>query len=414
MHILLLRQHFALPDQAGSSRPYEMATRWIEAGHRVTVLTSSAKLSPRYKPAKGILRTTVDKIQIVAVDVPYKNHFGFLRRIWAFHSFARKCVKAGSQLDDVDVVLGSSTPLTVAVPAARLSKKFRAPMVFEVRDLWPEMPIAIGAIRNPILKWLAKALERYAYRHAKRIIALSPGMASGVATTGYPEQKITVIPNASDVKRFRDPGVSVEDFYREYPMLRGRKIVLYAGTLGKLNGVDYLVNVAKEVQKLDSQVAIAVFGDGACRDDLVRRAEQCDVLGENFFLFDPIPKNKIPNAYAASSICASLFIDLPEMWKNSANKFFDSLAANRPVLINYEGWQREMIDKRGIGIGVPATDFAEAAMQIHRAISNPDKLKEMGARAGKLGEEKFSFDGLAQQALDVLCAARESADEELS
>ncbi|MDP7062111.1 MAG: glycosyltransferase family 4 protein [Planctomycetota bacterium] len=411
MHILLLRQHFALPDQAGSGRPYEMASRWIKAGHQVTIVTSSAKLSPQHKSEGGVIRTTVDGIRIIAVDVPYENHFGYIRRIFAFLSFARKCVKACRDLDDVDVVLGSSTPLTVAVPAVRLSRKLRVPMVFEVRDLWPEMPIAIGAIRNPILKGAARALERYAYRHSKRIIALSPGMASGIAAAGYPEQKIAMIPNASDVARFRSPNVSAEEFLEDYPMLKGRKIVLYAGTLGRLNGVSYLVDVAQEMQKLDPKVAFVVFGNGACREELIRSAENRGVLDKNFFFLGSIPKNKIPNAHAAASICTSLFVNIPEMWKNSANKFFDTLAAARPILINYEGWQQNLINECGIGISVPAKDPIEGAKRINRSMSDPEELRRIGKRAGELGEERFSLDDLAQRALNVLCAATSSGDE---
>lgn len=414
MHILLLRQHFALPDQSGSGRPYEMATRWIKAGHKVTIVTSSSKLSPQHRSEKGTIRTTVDGIQIIAVDVPYENHFGYIRRIFAFLSFARKCVKECRHLDDVDVVLGSSTPLTVALPAVRAARKFRTPMVFEVRDLWPEMPIAIGAIRNPIMKGLARALERYAYRNSDRIIALSPGMASGIAAAGYPEHKIEMIPNTSDVARFRNPCVSAQDFLDEYPMLKNRKIVLYAGTLGKLNGVNYLVDVAHEMRKMNPQVAFVVFGDGACKEELVRSARECGVLDNNFFFLGTIPKNKIPNAYAAATICTSLFVNIPEMWKNSANKFFDALAAARPILINYEGWQRKLLEEYQIGIGVPAKDPVEAAKRINRTIADPEKLQQLGNRAGELGVERFSLEDLSQRALDVLFAATGSGNETFS
>lgn len=414
MHILLLRQHFALPDQAGSGRPYEMATRWINAGHKVTIVTSSAKLSDHPESKNGLIRTTVDGIDIVAVDVPYENHFGYFRRTLAFFSFARKCIKACRNLDDVDVVLGSSTPLTVAIPAVRLARKFRTPMVFEVRDLWPEMPIAIGAIRNPILKALAKSLERYAYRNSERIIALSPGMASGIAAAGYPEDKIAMIPNASDVERFRSPSVSAERFLDDYPTLKGRKIVLYAGALGKLNGVDYLVDVAREMQELDPQIAFVVFGGGACKAELLRSAERYGVLDKNFFFLGSIAKNKIPDAFAAATICTSLFVNIPEMWKNSANKFFDALAAARPILINYDGWQRKLLDEYRIGIGVPAKDPVEAAKRIHQHIANPEELRRLGERAGKLGKERFNLDDLAARALDALCAAKNACDEKVS
>lgn len=405
MHILLVRQHFSPPSAAGSSRPFEMAKRWVANGHNVTILTSTTKFSESFELNSKINTFNLEGIDIVAVNVPYKNSFSFFRRLTSFLKFAYLCIKASKYVNAVDVVLGSSTPLTVAIPAVQISRRHNCPMVFEVRDLWPEMPIAVGALRNPFLKLIAGRLERYAYQNATRIIALSPGMASGVVSCGYPERKVTVIPNASDIERFQQGEISAQDFFESFPFLQSKKIVLYAGTIGKLNGVDYLAEIAKETLASNPEVVFVVVGSGG-REEVVRRAaKRMEVLGNNFFMLGEFPKEDIPTLFQLASICTSLFINIPEMEKNSANKFFDALAAQRPIMINYSGWQRQLIEQNDIGLFVPPKDPAEASRRLLSLLDRPDLIKEMGGRSGRIGEERFSMNTLSSRALEVLKTA---------
>ena len=402
MHILLLRQHFAPPSAAGSGRPYEMAMRWIAAGHKVTLITSTAKFPKEDKLDKKINRLDIDGMQVIALKIPYHNSYGFLRRVWSFASFACRCASAARDVANVDVVLGSSTPLTIALPAVQIAKRKNCPMVFEVRDLWPEMPIAVGALRNPLLKYVAHKLERYAYHHADRVIALSPGMASGVVACGYPERRVSVIPNSSDVERFRGADVSAQSFIDKYPFLSGRPIVLYAGTLGKLNGVDYLAEIAQQMKKINPAVAFVVIGDGGRQETVRRVAQRCQVLDDNFFMLGSFSKQGIPHAFAAATIGCSLFVNIPAMAKNSANKFFDSLAAAKPIMINYQGWQARLIEQNDIGLQVPAKDPYEAARRIEGLLSDPKRLRHLSDESGKMGVERFSVDALSARALEVL------------
>jgi glycosyltransferase involved in cell wall biosynthesis len=230
-------------------------------------------------------------------------------------------------------------------------------------------------------------------------------MASGVAATGYPEAQIALVPNISDVARFRGPKVRAENFLAEHPSLQGRQLVVYAGTLGRLNGVEYLAEIAKEMQALNPQVSFLVFGDGGCREIVQQSAQQLGVLNNNFFMLGPIPKNKIPDVFAAASVCVSLFVNIPEMWKNSANKFFDTLAAGKPILINYEGWQLDLINEYNIGIGVPAEDPLDAAIKLNELLSSCKSLQKAGENSRAMGEENFHVDELSSRALSVLKSA---------
>src|SRR5690606_26520793 len=145
-----------------------------------------------------------------------------------------------------------------AIPAVLGSRRLRVPMVFEVRDLWPEVPIAMGALDFPLAKYLARTLERWAYAHSARIIGLSPGMCAGIARTGYPPGRIDCIPNSADTDLFDVPADEGLRFRRGRPWLAGRPLVVYAGTLGKVNGVGYLAEMAAAMESLDPDVRFLV------------------------------------------------------------------------------------------------------------------------------------------------------------
>ncbi|MBD3176836.1 MAG: glycosyltransferase, partial [Armatimonadia bacterium] len=151
MHILYLHQYFCTPEGSSGTRSYEMARRLVAAGHRVTMVCSAANLGHLDLPA-GRSDLEIDGIHVIALNVAYSNRMSHLERIKAFYRFAWGARQAGRAASGVDVVFATSTPLTIAYPGVGASRRHRCPMVFEVRDLWPELPIAVGALRDPVSK----------------------------------------------------------------------------------------------------------------------------------------------------------------------------------------------------------------------------------------------------------------------
>jgi glycosyltransferase involved in cell wall biosynthesis len=308
-----------------------------------------------------------------------------------------------------DVVFATSTPLTIAIPGVYAKRKLKVPLVFEVRDLWPELPIVMGAIRSPILKWLAKRLERYAYFNSEHVVGLSPGMSDGVVRTGYPKQKVSTIPNSCDLELFDPMCNSGEKFRNRFSWLKDRPLIIYAGTLGHINGVVYLANLAAQIERLNPEVRFLVIGSGVDEDKVRNRAKELGVYEKNFFMLESIRKHEIPEVFAAATLSTSLFVDLPEMWANSANKFFDSLAAGKPVLINYGGWQKDIVVNRRIGEVLPPLPDEQAAKQVVDLLSNSKRLEEYSYNSRRLAEERFSRDLLAKQLIQVLEGVQEKA-----
>ncbi|MEO7067515.1 MAG: glycosyltransferase family 4 protein [Rhodanobacter sp.] len=402
MKILYLHQYFVTPNMAGGTRSYEMARRLVARGHEVHMITTWFD-GPPPTEVTGWFTDVVDGIHVHWLPVPYSNKLSYLRRVLAFLHFAWSAARRATNIGG-DVVFATSTPLTIAIPAIRVKNQLRVPMVFEVRDLWPELPIAIGALRSRVLIRLARWLEHRAYRNAARVVALSPGMAAGVERAGYDAARISVIPNSADLDLFDPKQVSSEPFLDGHPELRGRPVVLYPGTLGKINGVAWFAELAAVVQASRPDVCFVVIGDGMERDHVEARARALGVFGKNFYMLPRLAKRSIVSAYACAAIVVSLFIDLPEMQANSANKFFDALAAGKPVAINYGGWQESLLDETGAGVAM-GPDVNRAAEALLTLLASEDRLLLAGRAARLLAEARFSRDRLALQLEDVLKSA---------
>lgn len=401
MHILYLHQYFCPPDGAGGTRSYAMAKRLVKSGHNVTIVTTSAFFPDNYELSRTT-RLSIDGINLIVLRIPYGNAMGFLRRLWAFLRFAIGGLVAALKVKDVDVVFATSTPLTIIIPGYISSRVHAAPLVFEVRDLWPELPIAIGALKNPVAKWLAKLLESFAYRSAARIVALSPGMKEGVISKGVSDDKVVMIPNASDVDLFRVSPEEGHRFLDQYPHLKTGPLVTYAGTLGRINAVEYMVDLAQAMLSIDPSVRFLICGSGGELEDIRAKAAHAGVLEQNLWMLPPLPKNEMPSLLSGSTVALSLFQNLPEMQHNSANKVFDALAAGKPVVVNYGGWQAELIESRGAGLALSPDNISKAAQDLSDFLQDTDGLFRAGEQAAALADSRFNRDRLAGQLKGVL------------
>jgi glycosyltransferase involved in cell wall biosynthesis len=400
VRIVYLHQYFNTPAMSGSTRSYEMARRLVQAGHDVHVVTSDQR-DARTRGRRGWVQTEEAGIRVHWFNVPYANQMSNNSRIRAFARFAAQAAPKAARLDP-DLVVATSTPLTIALPAVYSSRRRRVPMVFEVRDLWPELPIAVGALTNPIAIAGARWLERFAYCNAARIVALSPGMKDGIVNAGYPADQVSVIPNGCDLDLFEvDHAVSTEVRAR-YSWLGDRPLVVYAGTMGRINGVSYLARLAAATLSRDPNARFLVIGAGADAPNVRRTAEELGVLNRNFFMMPNVPKAEVPAILSAATIATSLFVDLKEMWANSANKFFDALAAKKPVAINYGGWHADLL-ANGAGLVFDPQNVEDGADKLVAVLRDQAWLRNASEAARSLSEQ-FSRDRMARELEQVLYA----------
>lgn len=387
MKILYLHQHFATPNMPGITRTYEMAQRLAAMGHEVHVITTDQS------PSQVAVRFYTTKEQNVWVHwFPnrYSNKMGYPRRLLAFLRFACALPRKMRELSPADVILASSPPLTIATPAIVGARILRIPYVLEVRDLWPELAIAMQILETRFLIVLARLLEKLAYRDARHIIALSPGMKAQIVRQKVRASKITVIPNCCDHELFDTTEKERKSTRAKMSFLKGRKLVLYAGTIGFANQLEYVVRMAARSKQRGHKLCYVVMGSGK-EETLIRDlAADLGVLDDNFFLLPPVPKSEIPKFFAAADINLNVLRGAKELGNSSPNKFFDSIAAGVPVAINFGGWLSTLLKKTGAGLVLPPGQPTEAADLLNQSLWTSGWQARAGRAASTLGKKHFS------------------------
>jgi glycosyltransferase involved in cell wall biosynthesis len=384
MRILYLHQFFITREGVGGTRSYEFARRFTARGHAVRMVT-----------AGGGLRS-VDGIEVVGVRGGYSDYVSatavsYPRRMLAFARYAAAATAAALRGPRPDVVYATSPPLTITLPALAAAARWRAPLVFEVRDLWPEAPIQMGALRSAPLRRSARTLERFVYARSARVIALSPGIRHGVISAGVPAERVALVPNASDLELF-SPALD-RRAERNRLGLGDGLVCSYFGTMGEANDLGQVVDAAALVP----DVKFVLLGDGKRRGELESRAPA------NVRFLDPVPnKAAVARLAAASDACLTLFKNVPVLATNSPNKLFDTFAAGRAAIVNTPGWMRELVEENEAGVFVRPGDAGDLAEKVAWLRDNPAEVERLGRNARALAEREFDRDELAARALAVL------------
>ena len=392
-----------------------MATRMVKKGHDVTVLCGSfgaGKTGLTGPFVKGKRQGMVDGIRVIELELPYHNKDSFLKRVFTFLKFALRTIKAISTIQKPDLVYATSTPLTIAIPALWGKWVRGVPYIFEVRDLWPELPVAMGVIKNPLVIKGLGLLEKTAYKQASACVGLSPGMIRGIESVTGEDKKIHLIPNGCDIELFR----SATDCYvakygdsklfEEVPWIDPTKCnLVFAGTLGMANGLEALISAVSMLDKnVRDKIHVHLIGDGNEKQKLQTMVSE-NQLSKNIFFHDPLPKSELVEVMGLFDAGILTLRDVPEFqYGTSPNKFFDYIASGLPVLNNYQGWVAEMITEHGCGYYSKASDHTDFASILERfSTSSSEEKVAMSKRAAKLAKQ-FDRKVLAQEQI-ALCEA---------
>lgn len=395
MRILYFHQHFSTPKGSAGIRSYAMAQSLIRNGHQVTMVCGSfgagqTGLTESFN--NGMRRGNVDGIDIIEFELPYSNSLSFLKRILIFLSFAFKSIKVAFT-ENYDVLFATTTPLTAGIPGIFAKWFRRKPFVFEVRDLWPELPKAMGVIKNPIVLWLMSVLEWMSYHSADRLIGLSPGIVEGIVKRGINPEKVASIPNGCDLDIFATDHQS----WRPEQVSGNDLMAIFTGTHGLANGLDAVIDAAVELQKRGrNDIKLVLVGDGMQKQSLVARAKQLELT--NVIFHEPVNKNKLAGLMASADIGLQILANIPAFYYGtSPNKFFDYIAAGLPVLNNYPGWLADSIADRKCGFAVLPENPSAFADALEYAADYRNELKEMGINAQQLAKEQFNREDLSQK-----------------
>ena len=399
MRILYLSQYF--PPEAGATqtRAYEMAKKWAQMGHKITILTEfpnhpSGVIPPSNK-GKLFERTNLEGIDVLRVWIktsPVKN---FRNRMMFYISYMLNAIIAGLFLTrgKFDLIYASSPPLFVGGAAVVLGFLKRIPLVFEVRDLWPESAIALGELKSQIAISSATKLEEMCYRKAFQVVVVTQGIYDRLVQRGIPINKLLFIPNGANIELFTFTPIGRERVRREMG-LEEKFIAIYAGIHGLAQGLDTILETARLIQS-NPDIQILLIGDGPKKAELVSLAASYNL--PNLALLPEKPREQIPDYLSAADV-ALIPLKKADIFKGALpSKIFDAWACERPVLLSIDGEARIVVESVQGGLFISPEDankMAEALIYLKNA---PFERQQMGENGLKYTRENHSRVALAEK-----------------
>lgn len=397
--------YFCPPEVAApASRVHENAVRFAQMGHDVTILTGLPN-HPRGKVFDGYRwrfrqEEYVGQVRVIRMGSWIAPNTTGGKRMRAYLSLMLAQIVGAFTSGPADIVIGTSPPLFTAFAGYIVSCIKRCPFVFEVRDLWPENMIAIGALRNRPAIWALSVLESLLYRRAKRIVPVTQGFASYIRDKGIPPQRISVIPN----------GVSLDDYRPvDYPNdlaeelgVKNRFVVAYIGTVGINHGIQTVLDTGALLQN-HPEVVLLVVGDGAERAELEVQAKKQGLMNVRFL--GEKPRDEMPMYHALADATMVLLKKSSYFGKVIPSKIFVAMGFACPLILGVPGESRGIVEDAGAGIAVePESPHAvvSAIEQLMR-MKQDGRLSEMGRMGRDYVGKHFNRDtlaGLYMQALD--------------
>ncbi|MCG8883436.1 glycosyltransferase family 4 protein [Tenacibaculum finnmarkense] len=395
MNILYIHQYFKTPKEPGGTRSYWIAKELLKKGHSVTMLTTSSQIEEK------VQKQNIDGIDVIYLKVPYNQKMSILTRLKSFITFMIKSTYIALKVKNIDLVIATSTPLTIGFPALVLKFFKKIPYLFEVRDLWPEVPIQMGGLNNKFLQKLAIGFEKLIYKKALHIIALSPGMEKGVLKF-VSQKKVSMIPNMAKIDAFF-PRAKNFKLLESLNLKKESFKVIHFGALGLANGAHTIINTAK-LLKDNNEIEFIFIGGGATEADLIKECDANNLTNVKFLgRFAMSETAEIVNFCDVSIVS---FLDLPILYTNSPNKLFDSLSAGKPILVNSSGWTKNLVEKYNCGFYANPKHPQELADKIIFLKNNTKEREVMSENSRKLAETKYDKSILCAQFADIVAGLK--------
>lgn len=403
MRILFFSHYYPPEVNAPASRTSEHCRRWAADGHDVTVITSApnhprGEIYPGYKN-KLFQKATIDGVTVVRVWTHLAANEGFVRRTLNYVSFMLTGVLAFWRLPRPDVVVSTSPQFFCGLAGLIAKTTRRVPWVLEVRDLWPESIVTVGAMQKGRVTRALEWLERLAYRKADHIVCVTDSFVAHIAQRCQGAAKIDVVKNGVDLGLFVR-GTSGDEVRRKFG-LEGRFVAAYVGTHGMAHGLDTVLDAAV-LLKAERRFAFLLVGDGAERARLVERARTMGL--DNVHIVGQLAKAEMPGVWAATDASLILLRKSDTFTKVLPSKMFEAMAMQCPIILGVEGEAKELLEAAGAGIAIAPEQAGELAAAVQRLASDTALAERLGRQGGEHVRAHFDRSVLARRYLDVLQA----------
>lgn len=406
MKILLLHQYFLEEDDPGGSRWNEMTKTWTAQGHEVTVIAGMMHANglEKRKEYKGkyFVRKQQGDVVVQRTHVSESYNSGFLGRLWGYFSFMFSSLWAGlfKVKGEYDVVIVTSPPLFVGISGYLISRFKKAPMVFEIRDLWPESAIDTGVLTNKWVIKMAYAVEKFIYKKAKLINVLTPAFYNTLRDKKHiSESKLIMIPNAADFSLSEEIVSSFDRTeFRKQHDLDGHFVITYVGAHGVANHLEQVLEAGKALE--DTNVLFLLIGQGMEKARLMKLAEEMEVKNVRFI--DPVPKKEVFKYILASEMGASVLKRVDTFKTVYSNKTFDYFSCKKPILMAIDGVSRDLVEAAKAGTYVEPENTSEYNRIIREYLNNPQRLDEEGESGYQYAKQNFDREVLANKYLNKI------------
>lgn len=395
MHIVILYQFYLRPGEPGHSRVNEYARRWAESGHQVSVVTGQTSYMTGRKEKRYFRKFCVcekdGKVDVYRCFVPDNANRSFLRRAYSYFAFAFSSAVIFKRLKSPSVLLASSPPLTIGMPALLICKMTKIPMVFEVRDLWPESAVSTGVLTNkPMIKFLSW-LEKKCYQVADRLNVLTPAFKEDIVS-----RKL----KAAELIHNVQAGVDVDEmnpdkFSQKIRRKMGwgdKKVVLYTGAIGRANRLDQLVD-ASSFLKNHPNILLAIVGGGMEEEALKKRVEEEGL--SNIVFHGSRSKEEMPEIIASADICLAVLMKSETFKTVYPNKVFDYMACERPVIVAIDGMIRDLVEDQRAGVFVEPENAEDIAQGILTLVFDEQRCRELGRNGRRFVVREFDRNVMA-------------------
>ena len=402
MHILVLTHYYPPEVNAPASRLSEMAKAWAGAGEKVTVVTC-APSHPRGKVFPGyrnrFARAEADGVAIIRLPTFLAANAGFGRRLLNYLSYPLSLLLHLPRLPKADLVV-STSPQFFCGLSGLLLKGRRRPWVLEIRDLWPDSIVAVGAMRRGVVVRLLERIERFAYRKADALVSVTDSFVPHLLAGRGGHGPVEVIKNGVDLSFFgdRQDEEGGRRLRRELG-LEGKFVAAYVGTHGMAHGLDTLIEAATRLRD-HQNIAFLLVGDGSERDRLERETKQRGLT--NVRIAGQRPRSDMPAIWQATDVSLVLLRRLETFKSVLPSKMFEAMAMRRPIILGLEGEARNLLEEAGAGVAITPESADELVDSLLRLAADPVEAAAMGEAGRSFVERHFDRSVLARRYLNFL------------
>jgi glycosyltransferase involved in cell wall biosynthesis len=408
VHVLFLSHYYPPESNAPANRVSELARAWVEAGHKVTVVTCTPN-HPGGRPYAGyrnppLHREVLEGVHVVRLGTYLAPNQGVMRRSLNYLSFLLATLLHLPRLPRADVIISTSPQFFAGLAGALVAKTQRRPWILEIRDIWPESASAVAALSKGSAFRLLEQLERWAYATADQVVAVSPAFVHHISGRAALQRPVAVVENGANLALFA--GETAKGDFRQRHGLEGKVVFGYIGTHGMAHQLETLLRAA-ELTRDDPTIAYLMVGSGAEREQLLELRDRLSLT--NVVMLDHQARSEMPTIWANIDVSLVLLRRSPLFHRVIPSKMFEAMAMSRPMILAVDGEARTIMERGRCGVFVEPEDPQALADAVQRLAQQEAVRQTLGSSGHQFVCANYDRRVLAERYLKIIKGVVEAA-----